>query len=245
MSRWPRARDIVNAEPELSRDARARPGGRAPLAFGRQEPGASAAAGKRLAEGEELLLSRREEVDIRDRRLHRGIVIGREGRGRRRSGKPNARASRPRPQLRQAARSTHADRGDRRVDPGSIGAAAGAVVGFRGQQEAIRQAERAEENAEPGAQPRRHRRERPKHGALTEALAARDEALRNQSLSLSFLSQQTAATGDTEAAILLALEALPKDMTSPDRPYLSKRRRRSTKLSPSIGNSWSSATMPA
>ena len=33
------------------------------MALGRQEPGPSAAAGKRLAEGEELLLSRREEVD--------------------------------------------------------------------------------------------------------------------------------------------------------------------------------------
>ena len=39
-------------------------------------------------------------------------------------------------------------------------------------------------------------------------------------LSLSSLSQQTAAGGDTEAAILLALEALPKDLTSPERPFL-------------------------
>src|SRR5262249_16999381 len=36
-------------------------------------------------------------------------------------------------------------------------------------------------------------------------------ALRGLSLSLSFLSQQVAASGDTGAAILLALEALPKN----------------------------------
>src|SRR5262249_49437346 len=52
------------------------------------------------------------------------------------------------------------------------------------------------------------------------ALAARDQALRNQSLSLAFLSEQTAAGGNTDAAILLALEALPNDMSAPDRPYL-------------------------
>src|SRR5262249_31009373 len=48
----------------------------------------------------------------------------------------------------------------------------------------------------------------------------RDEALRNQSISLSSLSQLTAADGDIEAAVLLALEALPKDMTSPERPFV-------------------------
>ena len=56
--------------------------------------------------------------------------------------------------------------------------------------------------------------------AENEALDARDQALRNQSLSLSFLSQQSAAKGDTEAAILLALEALPKFGSGPARPYL-------------------------
>ena len=73
-------------------------------------------------------------------------------------------------------------------------ASAGAFFGFRGQREATRNAELAEQ--------------------------ARDQALRNQSLSLSFLSQQTAASGDTEAAILLALEALPKGGLEPARPYL-------------------------
>ena len=51
-------------------------------------------------------------------------------------------------------------------------------------------------------------------------MSARNQALRNQSLSLAFLSQQAAATGDTETAVLLALEALPKDFAAPDRPYV-------------------------
>ena len=60
--------------------------------------------------------------------------------------------------------------------------------------------------------------------AEKEALEARDQALRNQSLSLSFLSQQTAASGDTEAAILLALEALPKSGSAPRGRISSKQR---------------------
>ena len=63
-------------------------------------------------------------------------------------------------------------------------------------------------------------RARQARSAEKEALEARDQALRNQSLSLSLLSQQTAASGDTEAAILLALEALPKSGAEPARPYL-------------------------
>ena len=60
--------------------------------------------------------------------------------------------------------------------------------------------------------------------ALQEALAARDQALRNQSLSLSFLSHQSAASGNTEAAILLALEALPKSGSAPNGRISLKRR---------------------
>jgi hypothetical protein len=78
----------------------------------------------------------------------------------------------------------------------------------------MRQAHRAEENAAQAraaeAQSRR---------SETEALTARNEALRNQSLSLAFLSQQATDGGNSEAAILLALEALPGDISVPDRPY--------------------------
>jgi WD40 repeat protein len=56
--------------------------------------------------------------------------------------------------------------------------------------------------------------------AERKALEACDQALRNQSLSLSFLSQQTATSGNTEAAILLALEALPTGTSARRRPYI-------------------------
>ena len=85
----------------------------------------------------------------------------------------------------------------------AVTAGLGALAGFRGQREAERQAALAESSAkqakvaDTGTE------------ASQSALEARDQALRNQSLSLSFLSQQTATSGDTEAAILLALEALP------------------------------------
>ena len=87
-----------------------------------------------------------------------------------------------------------------------IGAAAGAVVGFKGQEEAIREAARAEKNSSQA------------QAAEASAIEARNQALRNQSLSLSFLSKQTAETGDTEVAILLGLEALPTNTNTPDRP---------------------------
>ncbi|MES0183594.1 hypothetical protein NKK48_02615 [Mesorhizobium sp. C386A] len=55
--------------------------------------------------------------------------------------------------------------------------------------------------------------------AREEARGQRDQALRNQFLSLSFLSERSAAAGNTEAAIRLALEALPSK-EQPERPYL-------------------------
>jgi WD40 repeat protein len=90
----------------------------------------------------------------------------------------------------------------------AVVAGAGAILGFQGQREARRQAVLAENSATQA------------RAAEEKALEARDHALRNQSLSLSFLSQQTATSGDTEAAILLALEALPGDISEPDRPRL-------------------------
>ena len=79
-------------------------------------------------------------------------------------------------------------------------AGAGAIAGFWGQHEARLQAERADENAR-------------------DAIVARDLALRNQALSLSSISMQLSSAGDSQLAILLALEALPKDGQASDRPY--------------------------
>lgn len=55
-----------------------------------------------------------------------------------------------------------------------------------------------------------------------EAVAARDIALRNQSLFLADLSQQQTHSEDRMLGMLLALEALPKDMRRPDKPYVAE-----------------------
>ena len=47
-----------------------------------------------------------------------------------------------------------------------------------------------------------------------------DRALRTQSLFLAHLSQQETARGNATNGILLALEALPEDMTAPERPHI-------------------------
>lgn len=48
----------------------------------------------------------------------------------------------------------------------------------------------------------------------------RDNALKSQSLFLSDLSKQQFAKGDRIVAAMLALDALPKDLSKPDRPYV-------------------------
>jgi WD40 repeat protein len=52
------------------------------------------------------------------------------------------------------------------------------------------------------------------------AEAQRDRALRSQSLFLAEKSAELRQAGDTATAVRLALEALPKDLTAPDRPYV-------------------------
>src|SRR5262245_2991371 len=54
------------------------------------------------------------------------------------------------------------------------------------------------------------------------AVAERDRALRNQSLFLANLSNQQTARGDGTAGMLLALEALPRDLSRPERPYVAE-----------------------
>lgn len=52
------------------------------------------------------------------------------------------------------------------------------------------------------------------------AIRQRDHALEAQSYLLSDLSQQSTGRGDARIGILLALEALPKNYSAPDRPYV-------------------------
>ena len=167
MSRWPRARDIVNANREfLETRARVQTDARR-WHSDDKNPELLLPPGKRLAEGEELLLSRREEVDDRIVEYIEASSSGAEGSGRegaasrarahrgRGSGQARATGARggaPEPggSAATTAGATHA--GSRQLVAHRSwqrsARAAGAVVGFRGQQEAIRQAERAEENAQ-------------------------------------------------------------------------------------------------
>ena len=83
---------------------------------------------------------------------------------------------------------------------------------FANQQETLRdQADLAKEEAFIQA----HAAE----GEKQRADAQRDQVLRTQSLFLAEMSVQETRRGDATNGIWLALEALPKDMATPDRPY--------------------------
>ena len=205
------------------------------MAFGQQEPGAFAAGRKAAGRGRGIAAVADGGSRRSDRRLHKGIVVCAARRGRRRSGKQSARASRPheaakrerlereaerpKPERPSAeARGCAATRLARRTRYAAI-VATGLGCDSRGQVQSSgsKDSRRAPAPGGAGRQGSANQAQEPPRRRRVEA---RDQALRNQSLSLSFLSQQTAAAGDTEAAILLALEALPKNMDAPDRPYL-------------------------
>ena len=255
LSRWPRASDIVNANRSFL-ETRARVAADAHRWHAdncNQE--LLLPSGKRLAEGEELLLSRREEVDDqiveyidaslraqaereeKDRQAERALIEASEAAKRERLEREAERLEREAERRSLAAKA--ASRLARRTRYAAIVATAlalmagaGAFVGFRAQKEATRQAELAQMSADKA------------RSAEKEALEARDQALHDQSLSLSLLSQQTAASGDTEAAVLLALEALPRG-TSPPAAHISlKQKLRFSTLCWSITKQRSSSTPP-
>ncbi|BAV50867.1 (Myosin heavy-chain) kinase., Histone acetyltransferase [Mesorhizobium loti] len=202
LRRWPRAGDIVNANRNFleTRERLRSDAHRWRLENRNRE--LLLPSGKRLAEGEELMLSRREEVDDyvleyieeslrayrqkeeKDRHAELALIAAAEEAKRERLEREAERRNLA------AAAATRLARSTRNAAIVAIMlalmAGAGALVAFRAQEEARWQ---------------------------------RDQALRNQSLSLSFLSEQSTARGNTEAAILLALEALPSKDQS-DRPYL-------------------------
>jgi WD40 repeat protein len=254
LSRWPRAREIVNCDREfLEARARVQTDARHWESEG-CNPELLLPPGKRLAEAEELLarpqeLSARvvayvqasssaQQAKLEKERLEERARIEREEAAKRDSLAIKAAAHRERleyeaerQRLQAVAATTLARR--TRMAAGiavvlAIGAGIGAALGFRGQWEAVRQAERAEQNAAQAhlsetqaraAESQARAAETQSRAAEERAIAAREQALRNQSLSLALLSDQTASRGDTEAAILLALEALPT-ANAPDRPYV-------------------------
>jgi len=213
LSQWPRAREIIAANREfLATRARVRADTRRWQAEQRN-PDLLLPAGKRLAEAEDLLLARRKEVDDETAEYIEASHSEQQAR---------EEAEREVERRRLEFEATAARRLARRTRIAAvitlvlaIAAGAGALIGFKGQGEAVRQAEVAGRNA---VLARAAEQEADRQAKV--ALAARDEALRNQSLFLAGMSLAETATGNTTAGILLGLEALPQDLDEPDRPYV-------------------------
>ncbi|MBE1706491.1 MULTISPECIES: winged helix-turn-helix domain-containing protein [Mesorhizobium] len=202
LSRWPRAGDIVNANRNFlaTRERLRADAHRWHLESRNRE--LLLPSGKRLAEGEELMLSRREEVD--DAVLE---YIEESLRAHRQKEEKDRHAELA---LIEAAEEAKRERLEREAERRSLAAAAANRLARRTRNAAF-VAIMLALMAGAGALVAFKARE--------EARGQRDQALRNQFLSLSFLSERSAAAGNTEAAIRLALEALPSK-EQPERPYL-------------------------
>jgi hypothetical protein len=256
LSRWPRAREVVSANRAfLETRARLQSDTRR-WNLDNRNPELLLPAGKRLAEGEDLLQARREEVDgqiaqyieasslaekarqVKDRQAERDLIEAAEAAKRERLEREAERRTLAAVAATQLARRTRFAAAVAIVL--ALIAGAGAIVGFHGQGEAERQAAIAERSASQAKLAEGRAVE-----ASENALEARDQALRSQSLALSFLSQQTATRGDTEAAILLALEALPTEQPARSAHISSTQRPLSTTLCWRIGRSESFGTKPA
>jgi WD40 repeat protein/class 3 adenylate cyclase len=209
LSLWPRAREIVSANQAfLATRTRLQVDLHRWLTESRN-PELLLPAGRRLAEAEEVVAERANELG--------GQLIAYV----RASGDAARRATRRRLHRTQAFAAC--------MTVLAIIAAIGGYFGYAGQQRAEHQAEaaraaevRAKTEAERArsaeAETTRQAAEVARQADLVSA--SRNEALRNQSLYLTDLSQQQVAAGDTTAGILLALEALPHEMAAPDRPYM-------------------------
>ena len=195
LSHWPRAQAIVAADREfLASRARVQAEARRWLAESRSAD-LLLPPGKRLAEAEELLTERADELDPDVRDYVRASL-------------ELARAS-DRKRLRRVQAFAAA------MAVLAVLAGIGGWLGYTGQQRAERQAVLAEREASAA---RAAEAEAARQAEL--AASSRNQALRDQSHYLSDLSQRQTAAGDTTAGILLALEALPEDMAAPDRPYV-------------------------
>ena len=149
LSRWPRAREIVNANrkffetrAQIQADARR-------WILDNKNPELLLPPGIRLAEGEELMRSRREEIDEQVSAYITASVVAEQARSRR--AREAAKRSRARLSMEAAAAKQLA----RRTRYAAVVAMAlaltagmGAFIGFRGQQEAGHQAELAQRNAD-------------------------------------------------------------------------------------------------
>ncbi len=207
LTHWPRARDIVAANGEfLATRARVQVDARRWLAEDRNLE-LLLPRGKRLAEAEDVLGARREELD--DDFVAYVAASSEAERGRRET---EDAARRERLELEAAAARRLAQR--TRIAAAitlvlGVAAGIGAVVGFTGLEEATRHAEIAQRNEAMALT------------AEEQAVATRNEALRTQSLYLADLSRIQTMGGDATTGLLLALEALPENLAAPNRPYVS------------------------
>jgi WD40 repeat protein/class 3 adenylate cyclase len=241
LTQWPLAREIIAANREfLATRSRVRADASRWLAEDRNRdlllPG-----GKRLAEAEDVLLARREEIDDKTIGYIESSISAQRQRDeaeRQRFETEEAAKSKRLELEADAAREREAAAGAREAAARrlaqrtrmaavitvilAVAAGAGAIVGFIGQQEASRQAEGAMRNAEQArtAEQEAERQAQASVVARDQALAARNEVLRNQSVYLTDLSRRQTTSGNTTNGILLALEALPDDMNNPNRPYI-------------------------
>ncbi len=238
LSHWPRAQQIIAADREfLETRARVQADARRWLAEDKN-PDLLLPRGKRLAEAEDVLLIRREEVDDKTIGYMEASISAQRQRdegereAERKRIETEEAVKRERLEVEAAAaheREAATHRLARRTRFAAavtlilaLAASTGAVVGFRGQQEASRQAEVAERSAEQArsAEQEAGRQAEIAVVARDQALVARNEALRNQSVYLTDISRQQTMSGKATNGILLALEALPDDMSNPDRPYV-------------------------
>ena len=249
LSQWPLAREIIAANREfLATRSRVRADRRRWLAEERSQD-LLLPPGKRLAEAEDVLLTRKLEIDDKTIAYIEASVSAQQERV-----EAEQAAIRERLEAEASAareREAAAHRLARRTRIAAVitlalavAAGAGAIVGFSGQQEATRQAELAEQNA---TQARAAEQEATHQAAVAEesaalahtaeqeaerqaqeaerqaaAVTSRDETLVNQSLFLASLSAQRTGAGDTTTGILLALEGLPSETAEPDRPYVAE-----------------------
>jgi WD40 repeat protein len=238
LSQWPLAREIIAANREfLATRSRVRADAKRWLAEDKN-PDLLLPPGKRLAEAEDVLLVRCEEIDDQtigyidasisaqrqrdeaERKAERQRLEAEEAAKHKRL-ELEADAARER-EAAAGAREAAARRLAQRTRIAAVitvllavAAGVGAIVGFSGQQEASRQAEVAERNAEQA-----RTAEQAAERQAQAAGVARDQALSNQSIYLTDLSRRQTASGNATNGILLALEALPDDMSAPSRPYL-------------------------
>jgi class 3 adenylate cyclase len=230
LSQWPLAREIIAANREfLATRSRVRADATRWLAED-ENPDLLLPSGKRLAEAEDVLLARREEIDDKTIGYIETSISAQRQRleteeaAKRKQLEFEADAARER-EAAAGAREAAAQQLARRTRMAAIitvilavAAGAGAIVGFTGQQEASRQAEVAEQQADLATK-------NAKRAEVERARAeeTQDKALLSQSKFLTEMAEQQTKGSKPVTGMLLALEAIPDasnaSQTQRDRPY--------------------------